>query len=197
MARSSSGPITKSTESLALGYAQIRIGESLKNIKSLVSVLTEENSIGSLVQTDFANAIETWKHSSGFPLKEDLTIVTSETASFTCQFEEITPFNMALASGKEPWAFTDPRVGEFALGTAVAPAFIRMEAVYTFPDGKSTMTVIFPRAQVSSSTELALQADDSAKSSMTFESKRADEGVEGGDAVWNNAPLGKVIWEMV
>jgi hypothetical protein len=69
-----------------------------------------------------------------------------------------------------------------------------MEAVYTFPDNQSQMVIIFPRANVVSSMELDLKAEDAAVVPITFEAKRGDSGVTGGNAAWDSMPLGTIVF---
>jgi hypothetical protein len=57
------------------------------------------------------------------------------------------------------------------------------------------MTIVFPRAQVSANTEMELQAEDAAAVPLNFESKRADSEVAGGNAVWDDAPLGVILFD--
>lgn len=84
--------------------------------------------------------------------------------------------------------------GEIKLGTITAPEYLRVEGHYVFANGTNTLTVIFPRAQARSDTgELAFAADTNTSTSITFEATPADSGVSGGNAVWDEAPLGKVI----
>jgi hypothetical protein len=81
--------------------------------------------------------------------------------------------------------------GEIALGNLSAPAYVRVEGVYEFPDSSRKMYIIFPRAQVKTeSQELAFAADTAANVSITFEATRADSGVTGGNSVWDAKPLG-------
>lgn len=89
--------------------------------------------------------------------------------------------------------------GDLPLGGLVAPEYIRLEVVYTFPNG-ATITSIFPRAQVAASLEMDHQSESEASSPIRIESKRADSGVSGGNSAWNFAtgsatgPLGTMIW---
>lgn len=195
MARS--GPLTKTPATLALGLAQIRVGSSTENIDTATPVLTEADSIGSLAQTKFTNEVEYWTHSSGFPALEDQVYPLSEKPKLECQFEELTPANLAIAMGKDPTTLTDPHTGTIQLGAMAEPVRVRMEAVYTFPSGKHTATIIFPAAQVTSATELDFQAADNIKSPITFEAKRADSGITGGDAAWDKMPMGCIIFATV
>lgn len=91
-------------------------------------------------------------------------------------------------------AYSDSHAGDIKLGTMVAPAFIRMEAVYTYPNGVNTMTIIFPRANVTSSLDVKLAAEDSSNVPVTFEAKQSGSDTAGGHAVWDTAPLGKIIF---
>ena len=68
--------------------------------------------------------------------------------------------------------------------------YVRMEAMYTFPNGTNYMHIIFPRAQPVPATEMDLQAEDAVAVTLTFESKRADSEVVGGSSVWDSMPLG-------
>ena len=90
--------------------------------------------------------------------------------------------------------YADNHSGAIGLGGLKAPDYIRMEAVYTYPNGVNTMTIIFPRANVTSSMELAFQAADNAAPTITFEAKRADSEVSGGSAVWDEMPLGVIVF---
>ena len=190
------GPTTKDTSSLALGLAQVRIGASAANIVKVEPQLAAGASIGSLADTKFMGEVDYWKHESGFPLLEDFTLPIREKASLECTFEEINPYNLALASGIDPTGggYSSVHSGEIALGGKVAAAYIRMEAVYTFPSGSEYMTIIFPRAQVSSSVEIAMQREDAAAVPITIEAKTADSTITGGNAVWDDKPLGRIIF---
>jgi len=188
------GPVTKNTSSLMLGLAQVRIGASATNIASTAAVLSVSDSIGALAATKFTGNTDFWVHESGFPLTEDMTIVLREKAALECQFEEITPFTLAMALGTDPTAggYTEVHSGEISLGGRTSPAYIRMEALYTFPDDMYSMLIVFPRSQVTSSPELDMQREDNAKPPVTFEAKRADSEVSGGNAAWNGKPLGLI-----
>ena len=190
-----SGPVTTDTSSLALGLAQIRIGTSAANIANIHPVFTASDSIGALANTKFMSATGYFRHEAGFPLLEDYTIALRETASLECSFEEISPYNLAAAFGIDPTSGYDSvHSGEVPLGGKTAPAYIRMEAVYTFPNGTDLMTIIFPRAQATSSVEIDLQKETNAAVPVTFESKTADSNVSGGNAVWDSKPLGRILF---
>ena len=196
------GPITKDTTTVALGLAQIRVGKSAPNIATTHPALDSDNSIGALAMTKFSGVIESWKLESGFPLTEDTSIPLREKAQLECQFKEITPFNVALAYGIDTMDadssassdYDDAHSGEIALGNVSTPAFIRVEAEYTYPDATNKMHVILPRAQAAPTLDIELQAEDAAAVPVIFESKSADSGVSGGHANWDDAPLGKILW---
>ena len=295
------GPVTKDTSTVALGLAQIRVGNSASNIGSTSPVLTSGDSIGALASTKYTGNVDYWKLESGFPLLEDMTLPLRESSMLECEFKELSSYNLALARGIDPgagagksatvsevdsnttsgttsgsiavtdtagpvddtwtvvftsattasvygaqtghvgdmadltstfapdhggnpyfsipanfftgtWAedetyvfkttayvapggdYSDPHSGEIKLGTLSAPAFVRMEAVYTYPNGTNTMTIIFPRANVTSSVELDMQAEDNANVPITFEAKRADSEVSGGNAAWDSMPLGRIVF---
>lgn len=291
------GPVTKDVSTVALGLAQIRVGASAANVSNANSCLTSADSMGAMADTKMTSNVEYWKLTSGFPALEDLSIPLSESCSFECAFKEITPKNMALARGIDPftvgagvgasavavvnsaagtvdatkvivcaatcpvdtftvrftsptayvvegfntgelsgtgavgsestfevdsvlaitipaatftgtWAsgdrarfatqktgYADNHAGEIGLGGLKAPEFIRMEAVYTYPNGTNHMYIIFPRANVSSNLEIALSATDNAAPTITFEAKRADSEVAGGNVVWDAKPLGRIYWD--
>lgn len=194
MARS--GPVTKDTSTVALGLAQIRIGESAANVGTPIPVLTSTDSIGALADTKFTSTIEVWKLESGFPLMEDHQIPIREVAMLECSFKEITPYNVALSRGVDPTGggYDLVHSGEVKLGDFDQRDidYIRMEARYTFPNGTNYMDIIFPRAQAVPNTELDMQSEDAVASPISFESKRADSEVSGGSAVWDDRPLGSI-----
>ena len=298
------GPVTKNTSTVALGLAQIRVGNSAANIGSVSAVLTSAQSIGALASTKYVGEVSYWKLESGFPLLEDLTLPLRESSMLECAFKEITPKNMAIARGLDPSSgagvlscsgarvvnstnalvvvpgnftvldqaealqgtytlefssataydvthsvqgtmqddsavsiatteafsfdgsndaiqiaaaaitgtiaagdiirfevinassdYSDDHSGSIGLGGISAPEFVRMEAVYTYPNNTNHMYVIFPRANAVSSTELDMQAEDAMTVPLSFEAKRADSEVTGGNAVWDNFPLGVIEFD--
>lgn len=292
-----SGPITRDASTVAVGLAQIRVGNSAANIANAMPCLTAAHSIGALADTKMTSSVEYWKLESGFPAQEDYSIPLKETVSLECSFKEITPKTMALARGIDPtsggtvvtamgqtitksaagtfdsaktitaetvcpqdtwtvkfssasafsvegfatgpltgagavgslstftlsavtqltipaayftgtWASGDVfrfstiktsygnnHSGSIGLGGLKAPDYVRMEAFYTFPNGINHLYIIFPRANVTSSMELAFNASDNATPSITFESKGASDDVSGGNAVWNEMSLGRILFD--
>ena len=189
------GPVTKDTSTVALGLADVRVGASVANIASVNPVLTTTNSIGALASTKFTSTIDLWKLESGFPLMEDASIPLREKASLECAFKEITPFNLALARGIDvSTGYTGAHSGEVPLGNMSTPAFMRMEAFYTYPDGVNEMVIIFPRAQVVPNTELDMKSEDAAASPLTFEAKGASSSSSGGNLAWDYKPLGRILF---
>lgn len=89
-------------------------------------------------------------------------------------------------------SYDNNKEGEISLGAMKAPEFIRMEAMYVFPDGSHYMCIIFPRANVSMAVELDMQAADAASSPITFEAKRADSATDGGHSTWDSRPIGRI-----
>jgi hypothetical protein len=190
------GPVTRDTTAIALGLAQIRVVASASNIANPHPVATASDSIGALANTKFTANTDWYKLESGFPLIEDFTTAIREGAMLECAFKEITPYNLALAHGIDPiGSYATAHSGEIALGGRTSPSYIRMEALYTFPDGTNTMIIIFPRAQVSASVEMDMQGEDAVAVPITFESKNASSDVSGGHAVWDTQPLGKIAWK--
>lgn len=192
------GPVTTDTSTIALGLAQVRIGASASNIANIQPVLGASDSIGALATTRFIGNTDWFKLESGFPLIEDFTTPIREAAALECSFKEITPLNMALAYGFDPlsgeFASMTNHSGEVPLGDRVAPDYVRMEARYTYPNGTNFMDIIFPRAQVSASVEMDLQMEDAAAVPITIEGKRADSETAGGNAAWDDKPLGRIAW---
>lgn len=189
------GPIVTSTGSLALGLAQIRVGASATNIADIQPALTSTDSLGAMANTKFMGNTDFFKFESGYPLLEDITTVTRETAALECAFHEISPQNMAYAYGIDATTGYDTATsGEVPLGNRGVPVYLRMEALYTFPNKSNTMTIIFPRAQITSSNELDLQSESATAVTIVFEAKTASSDQTDGDAVWNDKPLGRIAW---
>jgi len=189
------GPVTKDTTTVALGLAQIRIGVSSTYIGQRRAILPATDSIGALANTKFIGNVDFFKLESGFPLIEDVSFPLRESAALECAFKEITPANVALSRGLVPSNFTSEHQGEIPLGTMATPSFIRMEAIYTYPDETNTMKIIFPRAQVTSSTEIDFATEDVAAVPIVIEAKSADGSISGGSSVWNAMPLGMIVWD--
>ena len=193
------GPIVRDTSTIALGLAQIRIGNSATNIGDIEPALTADDSIGALANTRFVGNTDWFRLETGFPLLEDLTVPIRESAALECAFKELTPANMALAYGLDPnsgeYATMTVHSGEVPLGGRRAPDYVRMEAVYTYPNAVNHMYIIFPRAQVSASVEMDLQAEDAAAVPVTIEGKGANSDITGGHAAWDDKPLGRLAWD--
>ena len=189
------GPLTKDTTTVALGLAQIRVGTSSTYIGQNRAILGSAASLGALANTKYTGNVEFFKLESGFPLMEDATFPLREAAMIECSFKEITPANMAVARGLDPSNYSNVHSGEMYLGNMLAPVYLRVECIYTFPDGTNTMTIIFPRAQVAASQEMDFQAEEPAAVPITIEAKRADGTVSGGHTIWDGAPLGKIVWD--
>lgn len=192
------GPLTKDVKAIALGLAQIRVKASKYAdadsgdtgwVGKSGAQLTETESIGAIATTRLTIEREYYTHEAGFPLLEDMQIPIREKAQLECAFEEIKVANMMLAAGKDP-----ATTGQLGLGGLKAPAFVRMEAVYTFPSDNK-MAIIFPRAQVVSNTEMELQKETAANVPITFKAGRADSGItSGGHVVWDAQPLGQIYF---
>jgi len=189
------GPVTKDTSTIALGLMQIRTGVSATHIADPNAALTASDSIGALADTKFIGNTDWYKLESGYPLIEDFTAPIREGAALECAFKEITPYNLALAQGIDPsTGYDDVHSGEIVLGGRAAPEYLRVEGVYTYPDRASTMTFIFPRAQVSANTDISFAAEENAAVTVMFESKNASSDVSGGNAIWDDKPLGRIQW---
>jgi hypothetical protein len=189
------GPVSTDTSQIALGLAQIRVGSSSTNIAKIEPQLAAADSIGSLANTKYIGNCDWYKLEGGFPLIEEYTVPIREAAAMECAFRQISPETMALAHGTDISSGTyEAHSGELALGGRTAPDYIRMEALYTYPNGTNTMTIIFPRAQVSASVEMDFQGEDAAAVPITFESKNASSDVTDGNAVWDDKPLGRIVW---
>lgn len=189
------GPVTKDSTTVALGLAQIRIGLSSTYIGQVAPILLAAASIGALASTKFTGGSEYFKLESGFPMLEDAVFPLRETAALECAFKEITPYNLAMARGLDPSALTDEHVGSINLGVISSPVSLRMEAIYTYPDGTNKMYIIFPRCQVVSVTELEFAAEEPAAVTIMIEAKRADSEIVGGDGIWDSKPLGRILWD--
>ena len=187
-----SGPTTNDTSTLALGLAQIRVGPASANIGFSYPVLLAADSIGSLTKTSFTGNTEWWEHYAGFPQKKDYSLPIKEDAMLAAEYEEITPYNLALANGIDPTdgSYAGSHSGEIGLGGKTAPEYVRMEALYTYPSGTDYMHIIFPLSQVKSNLEMDLQAADSAKPGIEFVSNVADSTNDDGHAAWDGKPLG-------
>lgn len=191
------GPTTKDTSTVALGLAKILVGPSASNIAERDQVLDQSaDSLGALNSSSFTSEVEYWRLTSGFPAMEDMTIPLSETAQLSCEFKEVHPKNLAYARGLDAsTGYDNNHSGEIALGTLSAPAFVRAEAIYTYPNAVNHMYIIFPRANVTSSVELNFDNSDNANVPITIEGKRADSSVSGGDVTWDSSPLGRVYFD--
>jgi len=193
------GPLTKDTSTVALGLAQIQVGDSSDNIADINPALSSSDSLGAMADTRFMGETDFFRLESGYPLMEDDALPIREKAALECSFKEIIPVNVALAYGfdfgESPYDGMTVHSGEVPLGARIAPVFMRMEAEYTYPSGTDYMYIIFPRAQVLSSIEMNMGVEEAVAVPITFEAKRADSGITNGDAAWDSKPLGRIFWK--
>lgn len=91
-------------------------------------------------------------------------------------------------------AYSSAHSGNLGLGAMAAPVNVRVEALYTFPNGTNTLTFIFPRAQAETSMEIDFAEEEEAKPTMRLASKDASSANSAGNAVWDTMPLGRIIW---
>lgn len=193
------GPVTLDTTTIALGLAQIRVAAYSAYITNQNPALAASDSIGALANTKFNGNAEYFKLESGFPMLEDATYPLRENASIECGFKEMTPKNIAIARGLSPASYASAHAGAIALGTLQTPVYLRVEAVYTFPDGSNRMVIIFPRAQATAAIEMEFAPEEPAAVAIMLEAKRADSEVTDtdnpGNMAWDDKPLGVIRWD--
>ena len=134
------------------------------------------------------------------PDNEDVTDDYSEfftipAAFFTGTWAGDDTFVFRTVAYSATGGYDDPHSGEINLGSMAAPAFVRAEAIYTYPNQTNHMYIIFPRANVTSSLELSFNESENANVPITIEAKRADDGVTGGHNTWNVGPLGRIYFD--
>jgi len=188
------GPVTKDSTTIAIGLAQIRVAAYATYIMRPYPQLAAAQSIGALANTKLTSTAEYFKLESGYPLLEDATFPLRENAMVECAFKESTPANFALAKGLTPASYASEHTGTIPLGTITTPVYLRMEAIYTYPDGTNTMNVIFPRAQCTAVIEMDWAEEEPAAVAVAIEAKRADSEMSGGNVIWDDKPLGHIVW---
>lgn len=132
--------------------------------------------------------------SGGFTPATAHFVIAADFFANTWAAEDTYTFTTTAYAAAGAGAFANSHEGIISLGTLASPAFVRMEAVFTFPDPQYSMTIIFPRANVVSSVDLDLQAEDSAAVTISFESKGASDDNDDGNAVWNDSSLGRIVF---
>jgi hypothetical protein len=203
MARS--GPVTKAADTVPIGLAKVLVNADwISSFESRDKTLNDiEDTLGALDSSSFNSEVDFWRLESGFPIMEDKVVPLRERASFELEFKEVHPRNMALARGADPSGYNELHSGEIKLGNLSNPAYVRMEAVYTYPNQTNHMYFIFPRAQVTSSASISFAQEDNPNVPVTIEAKRADsevQEVQESDAItekdtWDDAPLGIIKFD--
>lgn len=97
-----------------------------------------------------------------------------------------------LAGGASTYA--SAHSGNIGFGGMVAPSDVRVEALYTYPNGTNTMTYIFPRGQAVASIEVDHAEESEVAVPISFQSGNASSNNSLGNVVWDAMPLGRVIW---
>jgi hypothetical protein len=106
------GPRTQNPQSLAIGLMEVRVGPSAANISTTTPVLTTSQSLGALSSASYTFNREYYEHWSDFPMIKDYVIPTQETQQITCEFEEMTPRNLAILQGIDPSSAGSSWTGE-------------------------------------------------------------------------------------
>lgn len=83
-------------------------------------------------------------------------------------------------------AYANPAVGAIGIGRYDDLPFLRIEADEQFPDGSSIFYVM-PRAQITGNFDRSFADAGEAPVTVSASALAADDSVEGGNAVWNNA----------
>lgn len=104
-------------------------------------------------------------------------------------------YTFSTAAFAAAGAYDNNHSGSIGIGGLVAPAFIRVEAVYTYPNGINHMYIIFPRANATTTMEIDMQAEDNANVPLSLEAKRSDSLTSGGHSVWDLMPLGRIVFD--
>ena len=192
------GPVIVNEHSIPLGLAQVRVGAFAEHIANIHPALTSSDSVGALANTSFVGEKEYFTLETGFPLIEDKSWCIREKARLDCAFYELTPANMALATGHDPksapYSEMSASSGEIPLGEMGDADFVRMEAVYTYPNGTNTMTIIFPKAQVLGAVNVEFAAENPASVPVSIQARPADSDAPSGEAVWDDKPMGRITW---
>ena len=84
--------------------------------------------------------------------------------------------------------------GSLGLGAMVAPADIRVEGVYTFPNGTNTLTYILPRVQVSGDLDMSYAEEDEIAPMISLNSLYAGSRIAAGHVAWDTMPSGIMVW---
>jgi len=194
------GPVTKAANTVPIGLAKVLVSTDWEtHFETRGQALDDINdTLGALNSSSFDSEIDFWRLESGFPAMEDKVVPLRERASFSLEFKEVHPRNMALARGADFSTLDSTLSGEISLGNVTEPRYVRAEAIYTYPNGSNKMSFIFPRAQVTSTANIAFAAEDNPNVPVTIESKRADsevQAVQDSDTItdkefWSDAPLG-------
>lgn len=98
----------------------------------------------------------------------------------------------AFVSGTSSYA--NDYEGEVPLGLGKASDFFRIEGVVSFPMSSHKMVFILPKAQVVSSLTFDFAQGGEGNTPVMFKANQATSLTDGGHAVWDNAPLGKIVW---
>jgi len=96
----------------------------------------------------------------------------------------------AFVSGSA--SYSDDYNGELPLGRGQASDYFRVEAVLAFPWPTHKMYYILPRAQSVASLDIDHPEGGEPSVPVILKANQATSLVVGGDAVWDDAPLGKV-----
>jgi len=143
---SRSGPVTRDTTTIAIGISQILIAPSAAHIATITPVLSAADSIGALANTNFKSETTFFDLESGYPAIMDATFPLKEANSLECAFKEITPKNLAIARGLNPFVAIPATETEVSKTTVLGT--ITGSIAVTDDDGPTTetWTVVFTSA---------------------------------------------------
>ena len=97
----------------------------------------------------------------------------------------------AYPMNPDNWGTDEPTI---SLGGLVSPENIRVEGIYTYPDGSNQMVIVLPRVQIAASIDMDFAETEPAAITIQFDSKNASSQNGSGNAVWDAMPLGQILW---
>lgn len=176
---------TANREYIALGMAELYLADSVTNLSSFDSILTNTDYVGAKTEVAFEISKELknlYKTVNNIKVLFD-QLVTNITLTLSIRFIELTKRNVSYSFGGDN---TETNLLQDLLAQ---PKEHRAELLFTYPNRINTMTFILPRVMIANdSIDGKFDSSDAIGLPMKINALITE------NAAWSTAPIGRLLF---
>jgi hypothetical protein len=171
----------KDRSSIAIGSAEIRIGEYESNVNQLLPVLTEANYFGYSEVVNVVYSVDTKTRNDVASLYTSSAHSNRTICTIEMQTVELSKDIINLLFGIYPH-----NNGNRISLANIADIDFRLEILYTYPDKTRTATFVFPKVRINRGLNLSLTGDAEVVQSLNI------IALEETSSLWDDYKLGYI-----